>query len=119
MPTAISTPTLFPPITSDYILSFQFSSWYPKFQRSSIRSKIIHPLSHEFQEYLDSDGVMVPEGSEDVFVYIFRLFAVILTVIFNEKLYPDQLRQLSLTMRMQKRTQKKDLTMPFRSLMHK
>ena len=69
MPTAISAPTLFPTLTPEYILSFQFSSWFPIFFRLSIRSTIIRPLSQEFCEYLDSDGVMVPEGSEDLFVW--------------------------------------------------
>lgn len=115
MPTTISPPTVFPTITTDYILTFQFSSWYPKFQRSSIRSKIVRPLSHEFQQYLDSDSVIVPEGSEDVFVYIFGS----LTINFNGKLSPDQPRRLLVTMRMQKKMQKRDLTIPFRSLMLK
>src|SRR5580698_2858713 len=61
-------PTLFPDITPDYILSFQFSSWYPKFARISVKSTIIKPLSEEFRLYLDSDSVFVPEGSEDLSV---------------------------------------------------
>lgn len=71
MPTAISSPTVFPPLTPEYILSFQFSSWFPKFSRISIRSTIIRPLDQDFFEYLDSDGVIVPEGSEDMFVFSF------------------------------------------------
>ncbi|TFK73559.1 D123-domain-containing protein [Pluteus cervinus] len=58
--------TFFPRQTPDYILSFQFSSWYPDFAHLSIKSTIIRPLSGEFHEYLDADGVFVPEGSEDV-----------------------------------------------------
>ncbi|GLB38477.1 putative D123 [Lyophyllum shimeji] len=57
---------LFPPQTPAYILSFQFSSWYPHFSRHSIKSTIIRPLTQEFRDYLDADGVFVPEGSEDV-----------------------------------------------------
>ncbi|KAF8635993.1 hypothetical protein AX15_000155 [Amanita polypyramis BW_CC] len=57
---------LFPPIDHSYILSFQFSSWYPAFSDLSIKSKVIRPLSQNFRDYLDSDGVFVPEGSEDV-----------------------------------------------------
>lgn len=59
---------LFPPITPKYVLSFQFSSWYPQFSQISIKSTIIRPLGKEFCEYLHSDSVFVPEGSEDLFV---------------------------------------------------
>ncbi|KAG1788856.1 D123-domain-containing protein [Suillus plorans] len=52
--------------TPDYLLSFQFSSWYPTFSSISIKSTIIRPLSQAFKEYLDSDGIFVPEGSENV-----------------------------------------------------
>ncbi|KAF8158343.1 D123-domain-containing protein [Crassisporium funariophilum] len=58
-------PKLFPALSSSYILAFQFSSWYPAFARHTIKSTIIRPLSDEFREYLDADGVFVPEGSED------------------------------------------------------
>ncbi|KAH7920975.1 D123-domain-containing protein [Leucogyrophana mollusca] len=58
--------TLFPPITPDYLLSFQFSSWYPKFSHISIKSTIIRPLDQAFRDYLDSDGVFVPKGSGDL-----------------------------------------------------
>ena len=59
---------LFPPIDHSYILSFQFSSWYPVFSDLSIKSKYIRPLSQSFRDYLDSDGVFMPGGSEDMFV---------------------------------------------------
>ncbi|KAJ8583375.1 D123-domain-containing protein [Rhizopogon salebrosus TDB-379] len=58
-------PPLFPVQTPDYILSFQFSSWYPKFSSISIKSIVIRPLDEAFKEYLDSDGVFVPEGSDN------------------------------------------------------
>ena len=61
---------LFPLIDHSYILSFQFSSWYPAFSDLTIKSKVIRPLSQSFRDYLDSDGIFVPEGSEDVFVPI-------------------------------------------------
>jgi len=66
MPTALHPLTLFPAITPTYLLSFQFSSWYPTFSHLSIKSTIIRPLAQDFREYLDSDGVFVPEGSEDL-----------------------------------------------------
>jgi len=59
---------LFPQTTVKSILTFQFSSWYPTFAKHSIRSTVIRPLSKEFREYLDADGVFVPEGSEDALV---------------------------------------------------
>lgn len=61
---------LFPEQTPAYILSFQFSSWYPTFSDVSIKSTIIRPLSGEFREYLESESVFVPVGSENVYVYL-------------------------------------------------
>ncbi|KAI0689062.1 D123-domain-containing protein [Cytidiella melzeri] len=68
MPTAISVPTLFPILTPDVLLAFQFSSWYPRFASKSIKSTIIKPLTQDFHDYLRSDGVFLPEGSEDLSV---------------------------------------------------
>ncbi|KAG2096524.1 D123-domain-containing protein [Suillus discolor] len=62
----MSSHRIFPLQTPDYLLSFQFSSWYPSFSPISIKSTIIRPLSQTFKEYLDSDGIFVPEGSENV-----------------------------------------------------
>jgi len=59
---------LFPIQTPSYILAFQFSSWYPKFSNQSIKSTIVRPLSQEFIDYLNSESVFVPEGSEDLLV---------------------------------------------------
>ncbi|CCL99260.1 uncharacterized protein FIBRA_01275 [Fibroporia radiculosa] len=66
MPSAVNKPALFPSLSPEYVLAFQFSSWYPKFSGISIKSTVIRPLSQEFQEYLDSDGVFLPDGAEDV-----------------------------------------------------
>ncbi|KAF9454732.1 D123-domain-containing protein [Macrolepiota fuliginosa MF-IS2] len=55
----------FPTQTRSYILSFQFSEWYPSFVKHTIKSTIIRPVPAGFQEYLTSDGIFVPEGSED------------------------------------------------------
>ncbi|TFK28008.1 cytoplasmic protein [Coprinopsis marcescibilis] len=57
---------VFPEQTPSYILSFQFSSWYPKFSDVSIKSTIIKPLSDVFRKYLESESVFVPEGSDDL-----------------------------------------------------
>jgi hypothetical protein len=64
----IMSPPLFPVQTPDYILSFQFSSWYPTFSSISIKSTVIRPLDEAFKEYLNSDGVFVPEGSDNASV---------------------------------------------------
>ena len=61
--------TMFPQFNASYILAFQFSSWFPFFSSMSIRSTIIRPLDQAFKDYLESDGVFVPEGSEDASVF--------------------------------------------------
>ncbi|TDL22263.1 D123-domain-containing protein [Rickenella mellea] len=58
--------SLFPKLTQQDILAFQFSSWYHQFSRVSIKSTIIRPLGEDFIRYLSADGVFVPEGSEDI-----------------------------------------------------
>lgn len=60
--------TIFPILTPSYILTFQFSSWYPTFANHSIKSTIIRPLSDDFRDYLNADGVFIPEGSENALV---------------------------------------------------
>ncbi|KIK81702.1 hypothetical protein PAXRUDRAFT_832680 [Paxillus rubicundulus Ve08.2h10] len=59
-------PSVFPPFTPSYILAFQFSTWFPSFAPISLKSTIIRPLDQSFRDYLESDGIYVPEGSEDV-----------------------------------------------------
>ncbi|KAI6037698.1 D123-domain-containing protein [Pisolithus marmoratus] len=59
---------IFPTLTPSYILAFQFSNWYPSFTRVSPKSTIIRPLGKDFKDYLESDSIFVPEGSEDVIV---------------------------------------------------
>lgn len=66
MPVAVYPPAVFPALTMDSILEFQFSSWFSRFSQISIKSTIIRPLSEDFRDYLNSDGVFVPQGSEDV-----------------------------------------------------
>ncbi|KAI0714016.1 D123-domain-containing protein [Cerioporus squamosus] len=65
MPAPVSTPPPFPVYSPDAILAFQFSSWYPSFSNHSIKSTVVRPLSSSFREYLDSEGVFLPEGAED------------------------------------------------------
>ncbi|KAI0373888.1 D123-domain-containing protein [Pilatotrama ljubarskyi] len=66
MPAPVNTPPLFPIHSPESLLAFQFSSWYPRFSGQSIKSTVIRPLSADFREYLDSDGVFVPEGAENL-----------------------------------------------------
>ncbi|KIJ62710.1 hypothetical protein HYDPIDRAFT_135933 [Hydnomerulius pinastri MD-312] len=56
----------FPLLTPSYILGFQFSTWFPSFAPVSLKSTVIKPLDESFRSYLESDGVFVPEGSENV-----------------------------------------------------
>ena len=68
MPALVSSPPIFPTFSPDALLAFQFSSWYPEFASWSIKSTVVRPLSAEFRQYLDSDGVFLPEGAEDMSV---------------------------------------------------
>lgn len=58
----------FPSLTPDYILAFQFSTWYPLFAHLSFKSTVIRPLETSFEDYLHSDRVFIPQGSENVSV---------------------------------------------------
>ncbi|SCZ88487.1 BZ3500_MvSof-1268-A1-R1_Chr2-1g04442 [Microbotryum saponariae] len=53
----------FPPLTKADVIACAFSSWYPTFRRHSPKATVIAPLSDEFIDYLQSDGVFLPEGS--------------------------------------------------------
>lgn len=55
----------FPPLSRNDILAFQFSSWYSRFKHVSMKSTTIHPLGDDFKHYLLSDGVHIPEGSDN------------------------------------------------------
>jgi hypothetical protein len=46
------------------ILSCQFDKWYSIFERNTIKSRII-PLTAEFMEYLEEDGVFMPNSADD------------------------------------------------------
>ncbi|KAL1921832.1 uncharacterized protein VTP21DRAFT_10474 [Calcarisporiella thermophila] len=60
-PTPINSGT-FPLLTREDVLNCSFSSWYGKFRRITIKSKII-PLPEDFVEYLNADGVFVPQDN--------------------------------------------------------
>lgn len=67
---------LFPPASKDYVLSFQFSAWYPKFAKYSIKSTILRPLSCDFKEYLQAEGVFIPEGADNALVDAYSELAI-------------------------------------------
>ncbi|XP_018409222.1 PREDICTED: cell division cycle protein 123 homolog isoform X1 [Nanorana parkeri] len=48
----------------EQVVNCQFSAWYPKFKRLSIRSVII-PLPENVKDYLLDDGTLVVSGRED------------------------------------------------------
>ncbi|CAE6423538.1 unnamed protein product [Rhizoctonia solani] len=60
-----ATAHLFPPLYRRDILACQTSSWYPTFQRKTIKATIINALGEDFRAYLESDGLIIPEGAED------------------------------------------------------
>ncbi|GAA6022872.1 hypothetical protein JCM11491_007026 [Sporobolomyces phaffii] len=55
----------FPRLRSTDVLACQFSSWYPRFKRHAPKATIIRPIPQEGEllEYLESDGLFLPEGS--------------------------------------------------------
>lgn len=68
MPVSTQAPPVFPALSSEAVLAFQFSSWYPAFAHITIKSTVVRPLSVDFFAYLNADGVFIPEGSEDTSV---------------------------------------------------
>ncbi|CAE6459904.1 unnamed protein product [Rhizoctonia solani] len=59
------TANLFPPLHRRDVLACQTSRWYPDFQRKTIRTTIITGLGEDFRAYLESDGLIIPEGADD------------------------------------------------------
>ncbi|CAE6470152.1 unnamed protein product [Rhizoctonia solani] len=60
-----ATAHLFPPLHRRHVLACQTSEWYPTFQRKTIKTTIISGLGEDFRAYLESDGLIIPEGAED------------------------------------------------------
>ncbi|KAJ3190461.1 hypothetical protein HDU85_000759 [Gaertneriomyces sp. JEL0708] len=60
-PTSSSTtaPEYPPPATVDHVMHCSFSSWYPIFSSVTLQSRII-PVSEDFIEYLNADGIFLP-----------------------------------------------------------
>ncbi|KAJ2819843.1 hypothetical protein FBU31_005395 [Coemansia sp. 'formosensis'] len=51
---------LFAALTREEVCNCIFSSWYPNFRHSTIKSEIIKPLDPTFIEYLLEDGIVLP-----------------------------------------------------------
>ncbi|KAH7105045.1 D123-domain-containing protein [Auriculariales sp. MPI-PUGE-AT-0066] len=64
MPGTVSSLELFPPLTRSGLRQFLTSAWYPKFQRSTIKTTTI-PLDDAFRAYMHADGVTIPRGADD------------------------------------------------------
>ncbi|GAA6062768.1 hypothetical protein JCM10212_006881 [Sporobolomyces blumeae] len=58
-------PRVFPPLYKRDVLACQFSAWYPLFKRHSPKATVLRPIPQEEEllEYLESDGLFLPEGS--------------------------------------------------------
>ncbi|KAJ1560432.1 hypothetical protein HK405_007121 [Cladochytrium tenue] len=48
-----------PPLTCSQVANCSFSAWYPTFRAVTLKSVVL-PLSDEFVEYLNADGVFLP-----------------------------------------------------------
>ncbi|KFZ14513.1 hypothetical protein V501_03212 [Pseudogymnoascus sp. VKM F-4519 (FW-2642)] len=53
----------FPPVTKQHILNCSYSSWYPKYRTSTLRSRLI-PLTTAFLDYLREDGLWLPDDDD-------------------------------------------------------
>ncbi|KAJ3057434.1 hypothetical protein HK097_006362 [Rhizophlyctis rosea] len=55
-------PARFPPITVQHILNCQFSEWHKLFASLTLKSKAL-PLTEDFVDYLNQDGLFLPLDS--------------------------------------------------------
>ncbi|KAG8719747.1 hypothetical protein FRC08_002107 [Ceratobasidium sp. 394] len=65
MPPTTASNSWFPDLHREHVLACQTSAWYPTFERKTIKCTIIPALGEDFRAYLESDGVIIPEGAED------------------------------------------------------
>ncbi|ORY06330.1 D123-domain-containing protein [Basidiobolus meristosporus CBS 931.73] len=56
----------FPELTKEQIIRCSFSSWYPKFIRHTLKTRVIKPLPEGFVKYLLSDGALYIPGGGDI-----------------------------------------------------
>lgn len=50
---------IIPPLHIEDVLNCQFSKWHSKYRKLSSRAKVV-PLSNDFIQYLNSDGIVMP-----------------------------------------------------------
>lgn len=55
------------PVTADDIEKCSFSNWYPLFKKYIPQTKIIKPLPESFIQYLDQDGIRLPQGERSFY----------------------------------------------------
>ncbi|ETE63176.1 hypothetical protein L345_11064, partial [Ophiophagus hannah] len=55
----------------EQILNCQFSSWYPRFKRQTIRSVIL-PIPQNVKDYLLDDGTLVVSGRNSLSFVVFQ-----------------------------------------------
>ncbi|KAL2918689.1 hypothetical protein HK105_201523 [Polyrhizophydium stewartii] len=53
-------PPAFPGFTRQHVDNCAFSSWYSRFERSTLPTRIIRPLPAEFVAFLEADGIVLP-----------------------------------------------------------
>ena len=59
-----------PVLSPDILGRYQFHDWYDKFRAITLRSEVI-PLDEEFVEFLNADGIYLPESyATEVFVLV-------------------------------------------------
>lgn len=56
----------FPYLTRNHIMNCSFSAWHAKFKNISPRARVIKPLPISFIQYLNEDGLMLPQDSKSV-----------------------------------------------------
>ncbi|KAJ3014064.1 hypothetical protein HKX48_005346 [Thoreauomyces humboldtii] len=57
--TSPAMPLQLPTVTVQQVQNCAFANWYPTFRSSTLKSVVI-PLSEEFVEYLNADGIVLP-----------------------------------------------------------
>lgn len=56
----------FPYLTREHIMHCSFSAWHAKFKHISPRARVIKPLPLSFIEYLNEDGLVLPQDSRTI-----------------------------------------------------
>lgn len=56
----------FPYLSREHVMNCSFSFWHARFRHISPRARIIRPLPVSFLQYLNEDGLMLPQDSRTV-----------------------------------------------------